>query len=58
MRLLIVTILGFLFIVGSILWGKFMTDREVTVFDSENPTVIKVRLLLVCLSIFLRKLLS
>lgn len=43
MRLLIVTILAVVFIVGKLLWGCFMTGKEVNVFDSENPTWVKVR---------------
>ncbi|XP_053373495.1 solute carrier family 28 member 3-like isoform X2 [Mercenaria mercenaria] len=46
MRLLIVTILGTLFVVGRLLWGRFMKDKEIRVFDSENPTAQKVRLVL------------
>lgn len=46
MRLLIVTSLGTVFVIGRILWGKFMTDIQFTVFDSQNPTLIKARLIL------------
>ncbi|XP_060603523.1 solute carrier family 28 member 3-like isoform X1 [Ruditapes philippinarum] len=46
MRLLIVTILGTVFVIGRVLWGKFMTEREFTILDSQNPTFIKVRLIL------------